>query len=189
MQEELKLFVNLIHKIIPVKIYKIHKAIGFYNSILNFKYKKQYCNICRDIISGNNLNDYLSIKSKKLYNDKLLNYFNIYHFHFDKRKKKRTNELLFFMMDEDNIYFIGIGNHAHFYKKDIIEKAELSFPHLFKNYLYDGEITDIREVDYLESIKGNSTFFLKLNNKIYLAPIVSNGMSVDEVRLYDEIIK
>lgn len=74
------------------------------------------------------------------YNDSLFNDWKIQHFHLGIGKDKdgfikRSGPVLMAIVDNENIYCIGVYKHGNWENTDLIIKAIANWPMLFETYL------------------------------------------------------
>lgn len=106
----------LINKMIPQNPRKIHLSKCFDEAKLRWK------NIENIILTGGNINPYMSKRIKNWKeNDLLLYSAGITHFHLSKNKSGGIkDELVFGIFTENDFYGIYIGNHDDMYKLDYL---------------------------------------------------------------------
>jgi hypothetical protein len=90
--------------------------------------------------SGLDLNPHLSgtVQKDAGYDDMMLNDWVMHHLHLGTRAHPknpammaRTKELLFAMVDNDDIYFVAVGDHTDWTDQQLFETARTHWPHLF----------------------------------------------------------
>ena len=115
--------------------------------------KNAFDKICKDILEGNDLLRYQSRFLKDYdFNDKMLADWGVQHFHLSTKVEhdgyvKRTNELLFLRITNDEAYLIGIFNHGEWEKIDIVEILHSEWPESIKHF----------KMNRIQSIKNKPT--------------------------------
>ncbi len=93
---------------------------------------------------GESLMPYLSKQIKGLkFQDKMLFDWDIHHFHLGDRIEadgfvKQHNELVYAIVEDDDVYFIDVLPHNHWSDKDLLEKVLSNWPHLLDTYRVSG---------------------------------------------------
>ncbi len=98
--------------------------------------------ICNKVISGADLNPYLSRYLPRAdYNDLLLNDWDIYHFHlglsFDRSDRlllRGTKHLLFARVTDRDFYAIDVRDHRSFEQQDLLEIVHDNWPGAIQQY-------------------------------------------------------
>lgn len=130
---------------------------------------------------------------KPTYEDGLYNDYGVIHFHlgteFDSKGYiKRTGELLFAIVDNQNVYEIGIYNHGDWYEVDILDIIDENWPHLLNPVTIQAldivySPTTRKEVKTLRD--ANILSLIKLKSGRIIAPpgggVASDGTSVEAV--------
>lgn len=157
--------------------------------------------------AGTNVNPFLSRYAKKPaalpkkgekpkanpFYDGLLNEWGIQHFHWDDgtdTSKPRSSQMLFAIVNPNDVYFIDVLAHGHWSKQDLVERVHLNWPSLLKHRelrrqdkvpgserLTDEQVSALRR-------KGYSTVYTARDGTAYLPPgggQVSAGIGVDVV--------
>ncbi len=144
------------------------------------------------IEAGDDLRGHLSRKLKDLEEEDFLLFdWNIRHFHLGEIVDadgfvKRTKELLFAMVDEDNVYCIKIAPHGGWSDKELLETVHKNWPLLLNSWKVNatpevnftsGEIAELR--------KGHVNVIVQLNDgTCYVSPgfgIMTSGVSARAV--------
>ena len=112
----------------------------------DFRMDQQYANGWADlkqkIENGTSLYPHISLKILEgKYNDKLLNDWNILHFHLSDQPhpkntdfNSRTGPLLFAIVKADDLYAINVFNHGKWSDLSILEKVNSNWPHLLEPF-------------------------------------------------------
>lgn len=175
----------LSNKILPFK-YNIYKSSKFNIDELDDVHKKSLECIEKLLRDGDisinsrsrnfvpkSYKHYLKDDIKEIVKDFSGSIWGIKHLHLN--PKKHDDVLLFYLTSGDNFYFIKIGNHDDFFKKDALEIFVNEFPDVVEKtnitYLKDISHTECnytpKEVEDLWKAGGNVSY--SINGKYYVS--------------------
>jgi hypothetical protein len=123
---------NLQDKTVSVKRRRVHIAKELRDKEIKKPYSDYLKQIRNKFRNGKDINPYLSTMSVKPYKKDLLLYdWGIHHLHLnnnlnDKRFIERSDSILFFVLKEDDVYFIDVTKHK------LEDGTEFSQQHLLK---------------------------------------------------------
>ncbi len=155
-------------RIVKAKPRKVHEA----NSIVVPESRKAgYDALKARFMKGESVMPHLSKQINGLkFQDKMLYDWGIHHFHLDDKVEedgfvKQHNELVYAIVEEDDVYFIDILEHNHWSDKDLLEKVLSNWPYLLKPYQI-GEIPveDFDSNDIEQLRKSNVNLVLTLSD-------------------------
>lgn len=148
-------------RIVKAKPRKVHEA----NSIVVPESRKAgYDTLKARFVKGESVMPHLSKQIKGLkFQDKMLYDWGIHHFHLDDKVEedgfvKQHNELVYAIVEEDDVYFIDVLEHDHWSDKDLLEKVLANWPHLLHPFRTNGtsEIDfDSKDIEQLRTINVN----------------------------------
>lgn len=132
------LYANLKRRRIEPQPRKVHVAADL---IVPPARQAGYELVTKKATNGDDMNPHLSktVLKKAYYDDMMLNDWVMHHIHLgtapDKKTPalmERTGELLFAMVDSENIYFIAVGEHGDWADQKLFETARHHWSHLFQ---------------------------------------------------------
>ena len=137
-------YLNALHRRIPMRPRKIHKAEYETPSYL-IEGEKKFLDKVR---TGDDLGPYQSRQSKtRNYEDGMLNDFGIHHFHLGIKKcsknpyfVSRQKHLLFALVCSDDFYCIGYYEHGDWSRSILLDTIHSNWPHAISSYAVQGVI-------------------------------------------------
>lgn len=150
---------------------------------------------------GEDLNPYLSKKTSCLdYEDQLLSYWKIHHFHLGELKdnesySKRSGPLLFVRFYKKTAFFIDIKEHGSWYDISLLKILCKEFPESMASYKLKG-VTDLYGTsesltteDAIKTLRiGNVNTPTKIDNDIYITPgVTANGADFESKLLANKL--
>lgn len=176
------------------KVYNTPKIFAFY------KYKDKIDEIIRALENNIDLSyrlSLLSMDSKK--RDKMLDFFNIYHFHLgDKPHKKkasfieRTDELLFIYFYEDKAYILGIFPHPEeWLANNWFQIVYNNWPEVCANFELNGIVgnENFSREEIVKLRKSSINTSVYLNGKAYIPlnfGVTTSGARMEDTMLIDK---
>lgn len=152
------------------------------------------------IEKGEDLTPYLSKKINDLDSkDYLLNDWGIHHLHLgilenDKKISPRTNDLLYVVVKNDNLYLLQVMNHKDFVEPNLLKILHNNWPELIEFYRYLGASSvpnNLSKDEIASSRKNGQIYFIEVaKNAVYCSPgggYASSRDSLKVVRLSDAI--
>ena len=146
-------------RIVKKKPRKVHEAAGI---VVPPSRKAGYDALKEKFEKGESVMPYLSKTIKGLkFQDKMLFDWGIHHFHIHEVIEpdgfvKQRDELLYAIVEEDDVYFIDVMEHEHWSDRDLLEKVLANWPHLLDSCRVGGtpvrdfsseEVAAMREVN------------------------------------------
>lgn len=128
----------------------------------NPKYKifaKRIHKIKRYFKDGKDIRGFLSTNVNNFINteDNLLRDWGIHHLHFEKSfykgSKKRTDEILFFMIQNDNVYFIDIFNHNDWLNLEALKIIYKNWKNALAPFKLENVTPDIFTEEQLKNLR------------------------------------
>lgn len=120
-------------RLVKAKPRRVHEAKGM---IIPESRKAGYDALKSRFVKGESVMPHLSKQINGLkFQDKMLFDWDIHHFHLDDKVEKdgfvkQHNELVYAIVEEDDVYFIDVLEHDHWSDKDLLEKVLSNWPHL-----------------------------------------------------------
>ncbi len=163
--------------------------------------------LLRAIKNGEDISPYMSkkaFKEKKTDVDLMFSAWNILHLHLGSELEnngqfiKRTNELLFLLLQDEIVYVIGVYNHSRdiWFKRDIIQRIYDNWPELFYELEGIDNIDTYSDEEYKVLRQNHGNVLLTVYDKnadvrkvvvpMTLGMVASGDSSIDVVT-YDKI--
>ncbi|MFD0051877.1 hypothetical protein ACFVHQ_21720 [Actinomycetes bacterium NPDC127524] len=170
---------NLKGKLIIPKPRKVRISKELLNKNLVGDNRKYLNEVKRKIEQGININNHLSRDSEKISaKDSLLYDWGIQHGHLNNKvdeegRIKRSGYLLFFIVREDQVYFIDVTQHqlqdrTEFSQQQLLKIAKGNWPELFKNGLKGITIPNkLSDKDYKDSRNKGSLVPVEVDGDVY----------------------
>lgn len=155
-------------RIVKTKPRKVHEAAGL---VVPESRKAGYDALKTRFEKGESVVPHLSKQIKGLkFQDKMLFDWGIHHFHLDDKIEedgfvKQHDELVYAIVEEDDVYFIDVLEHDHWSDKDLLEKVLSNWPYLLKPYQIGGiPVEDFDSNDIEQLRKSNVNLVLTLSD-------------------------
>lgn len=129
------------NRIVKKRPRKVHEAAGI---VVPPSRQAGYDALKERFEKGESVMPHLSKKIKGLmFQDKMLFDWGIHHFHLHDVIEpdgfvKQRDELLYAIVDEDDVYFIDVLDHDHWHDKDLLEKVLVNWPQLLAPFRTGG---------------------------------------------------
>lgn len=183
-------YLNFVNKIIEQKPRRVAINKEFKNP---FKFNRIINEIKLKLEQGQNVNLYLSKKiNDASYNDKMLNYYKIYHFHLgdgiEKGFRKRSKELLYVFIDEEDACILGIFNHGQWGMEFFLKIIDNNWPYKLDNTTMKGisSVSNIEQKDIENSMNNNQVYMQQVRNRVCLPPGLGVMSSGDSIKIVEE---
>lgn len=145
-------YININEKLIDAKKRTVKISRELRDKDLGENYNRSLKLIKNKFKNGKNVNPYLSKFAKKPTKRDLLLYdWGIHHLHLNSKINsngyvERSDYLLFFMLDEDNVYFIDVSKHklpdrTEFSQQNLLLIVKRNWPYLIEKYKLNSEFT------------------------------------------------
>jgi hypothetical protein len=198
-------YLNLKSKLIIPYPRKIHISSELSNKEIASPFKEALDNIKDKIERGEDINPYLS---KSIFNiekpDHLLVDWGIYHLHLSNKKDKeddyffnRSDELLFFMCFNNEIYFIEVLPHKQMNlwgNKELLRIVNKNWPDVLEPYRIPDAINvtpNLSEKEIIDARRSGSFIFTEVDGSVY-SPIYGGlttaKFAINHVQMADSII-
>ena len=157
------------------------------------QFQQGFKQIQRDIETGADLTKWMSKKINQKYTDKLLNNWDIYHFHFVCNTIKNMGaHRLYCFIDRDEVYFLTVSDKKEWKNYELIEIAHENFRERMERFVIRGvNVPSVKAVNMENVRHRNANIFLKLDDgTIYCPPsfgITTSGLKVLSTYLADII--
>ncbi len=157
------------------------------------KYQSGFEAIRKDIEAGNDLTKWLSAKINHDYTDKLLNHWDIHHFHFVPNTiRVRGPERAYCFIDRDEVYFLTVSDKGDWDNPELIEIAHENFRDRMRQFEVNGVVLpETKTTNVSDAHENKHNVFIKVNDgTIYCPPsfgITTSGIKISSMRLADII--
>ncbi|WP_446935796.1 hypothetical protein [Lysinibacillus fusiformis] len=170
-------FFNLQDKTISIKRRSVHISKELREKNIEEPYESYLKQIRNKFKNGKDINPHLSKMSVRPYQKDLLLYdWGIHHLHVnnnfdDKGFIERSDYILFFIINEDNVYFIDVTKHkledrTEFSQQNLLRIVKRNWPHLLTSIKgITGEEIDDKE--YKELRDGGAMSLIKVDGEVF----------------------
>ena len=167
-REAMIYYFTICARIVKTKPRTVHEAK---NIVIPPARKAGYDALKNRFEKGESVMPYQSKKIKGLmFQDKMLFDWGIHHFHLHDVIEpdgfvKQRDELLYAIMEDNDVYFIDVKEHNHWSDKDLLEPVLANWPHLLKPYQISGTpVTDFNSKDIGQLREANVNLVLTLSD-------------------------
>lgn len=161
-RELLNYYFTTCNRIISARPRKVHEAAEM---VVPSSRRSGYDALKDKFEKGISVMPHLSKQIKGLkFQDKMLFDWGIQHFHLGTTLEpdgfiKQYNEILYVIVENDDVYFITVDEHDHWSDIDLLEKVLANWPHLLKSYQTGGTPTvqfSSKEIEALREFNVNT---------------------------------
>ncbi|MGG1535115.1 hypothetical protein [Brevibacillus agri] len=198
-------YLNLKSKLITPYPRKVHISFELANKEIASPFKEALDSIKVKIERGKDINPHLSKGIFKIEKpDDLLVDWGIYHLHLNTKKDKdddyfysRSDELLFFMSFENDIYFLEVLPHKQkdlWGNKEFLRIVNKNWPHLLEPFRIPDAISitpDLTEREIIDARKSGSLLLTEVDGNVYFpinGGLTTAKIAVRHVQMADSII-
>lgn len=194
------LWFEMMEREIPLKPYRVMRSQEMQPSSEGQRLAFVLSEIEAAFHGGLSIAPYLSARTSKLGKagrDHMLLHWGIRHLHLSPISTKRPNglvaradELLFFRIDGDVVYFIGILPHADpsaFERKGLLEVVERNWPHLHHRLRTGYAERELNPTERRALRRGNVMHMEEIDGKLIMPTfgVSSAGSPIDATRAFD----
>ena len=161
-------YFTICNRIVKTRPRQVHEALDI---VVPESRKAGYNALKTCFEKGYPIMPYLSKKIKGLkFPDKMLFDWGIHHFHLGNKIEKdgfvkQHDEIVYAIVNEDDVYFIDVLEHDHWSDKDLLEKVLSNWPHLLDSFRIEGTpTTDFKSKDIAQLRKANINTILVLSD-------------------------